>query len=375
MGLGLKFPWQRERSVQYLAAQFKKKIEELEQKVALLEGEKLLALAVLESMSEAVIAVDSSEKILFINLATERLFQLEQEKIAGKNLLEAIRNARLNDILLKTLRQNHPQSEEMEMLTPIFRFFQIQTASLAAEGKPVGAIAVLHDVTRLKQLEQGRKEFVANVSHELKTPLASIRAAVETLLEGALEDPNHNRRFLETIQEDTGRLSHLIEDLLDLARIESREIPLQKQKILCKDIIEKILQSFQKSLQQKNISVEVQAGSECITADPEQLRRAVGNLIDNAVKYNKPNGKIWIRTKTVSKWLQVEVEDTGIGIPEQDLPRIFERFYRVDKARSRDLGGTGLGLSIVKHIAEAHGGKVEVTSQIGKGSCFTLALP
>ncbi len=372
MGLGLAFLRKR---VNLHTQQQKKEKAELERKLETLEREKLLALAVLESMSEAVIAVDSSGKVLLVNQATEKLFGLDPNKVKGKNFLEAVRNTHLNEIILKALEQAKIQSEEMEMVTPIARFFRIQAAPLVQQGRTIGVIAVLHDVTQLKQLEQMRKEFVANASHELKTPLTSIQSAVETLLAGAMEDPGHHRQFLRCIEEDAGRLRRLIEDMLQLSRIESREAALQKQKVRAGDFLQEVIGVFKKNLQEKNISLESEWQEQTLIADPEQLRRAIENLMDNAVKYNKPNGKIWVRTKKEGNAVRIEVEDTGIGIPQGSLPRVFERFYRVDRARSRELGGTGLGLSIVKHIAERHGGRVEVTSQLGKGSCFTLWLP
>ncbi len=355
--------------------QLQEKIGQLEESLSLLERQKLLALGVLESMNEAVIAIDSSEKVLLINQATEKLFKITAEKVMGKNFLEAIRNTHLNEIVLKTLHQSQGQSEEMQMLVPIARFFRIQTAPLIQQGKAVGAVAVLHDVTQLKETEQIRKEFVANVSHELKTPLTAIQSAVETLLNGALEDPKYHHQFLSAIEDDTNRLRSLIEDLLKLSKIESREIPLQKQEILLEDFFFKISETFGNVLKEKGIQLRLQLEQKVATADAEQLRHAMTNLIENAIKYNKPQGCIWIRTKKSAMDLRIEVEDTGIGIPQEALPRIFERFYRVDKARSRELAGTGLGLSIVKHVAERHGGRVEIRSELGKGSCFSLVLP
>lgn len=351
------------------------KLRELDQKLETLEREQLLALAVLQSMNEAVIAIDSSQKILFVNQATEQLFGLKQEKVKGKNFLEAIRNTQLNEIMLKTFRESNSQSNQIEMLTPIQRFLKVQTSPLVQQSKTIGVIAVLHDVTQLRQLEQIRKEFVANVSHELKTPLTSIQSAVETLLNGALEDSKHNHKFLQCIEEETKRLGYLIEDLLQLSRIESKEISLKKERIVLEEVLQKAADHFKKALKERNITLALDNPHESLTADPEQLQRAIENLLDNAIKYNKSGGQVQLRAKREEDSLRIEVEDSGIGIPEQDLPRVFERFYRVDKARSRELGGTGLGLSIVKHIAESHGGRVEVTSHLGKGSCFSLVLP
>lgn len=375
MGLGLGFFRQRKNQRNLLIQHLKEDLRQLEERLYYLESNQVQVLAVLESMLEAVIAVDRQEKILFINPTTEGLFQIQQEKVKGRNLLEAVRNTPLNELILKTLKESRPQSEEIEMLTPIQRFFKVGTSPLVQQGQTIGAVAVLHDVTKLKELEQIRKEFVANVSHELKTPLTSIQASVETLMDGAIEDSQNNRRFLRCIEEDTRRLRDLIEDLLHLSRIESKEIPLKREEIALKEVIEKMTEKFQKALKEKNISLHLQIDPITLKVDLEQFQQAVGNLIDNAIKYNRPGGGIIIRAGREEEFLRLEVEDTGIGIPQEDLPRVFERFYRVDRARSRELGGTGLGLSIVKHIAERHGGRVEVTSLLGKGSCFTLWLP
>jgi len=358
-----------------LSRRLKENIQQLEARVLQFETAQIHTLAVLESMTEAVIAVDHEERVLFINSATEVLFQIQRQKVKGRNLLEAIRNTTLNELILKTVRQAQPKSEEIQMLTPIERVFQVQTSPLSQQGKTIGAVAVLHDVTTLKRLEQIRKEFVANVSHELKTPLTAIQASVETLLDGAINDSSHNRKFLECIEEDAQRLGNLIEDLLQLSRIESKEVPLKKENVVLAEIVRKSVEHFKKAIQQKNLAVEAGINDEKLPADSEQLQRAVDNLVDNAIKYNKQNGRILLRARRDGDWIRLEVEDTGIGIPQEGLPRIFERFYRVDKARSRELGGTGLGLSIVKHIAERHGGRVEVTSRLGQGSCFVLILP
>ncbi|MBI1976998.1 MAG: PAS domain-containing protein [Candidatus Omnitrophica bacterium] len=376
MGLGLDFfGLKKHHQNETLSRRLKENIEQLESKIHQLETTQIHTLAVLESMTEAVIAVDQEERVLFINAATEGLFQIERQKVKGRNLLEAIRNAPLNELILKTVRQSEPKSEEIQMLTPIERVFKAQTAPLSRQGKTIGAVAVLHDVTELKRLERIRKEFVANVSHELKTPLTAIQASVETLLDGAINDSSHNRKFLECIEKDAQRLHNLIEDLLQLSRIESKEIPLKKENVALSETARRAVGQFKKAIQQKNLTVEMEIGDEKLPADSVQLQRAIDNLVDNAIKYNKQDGRILLRARKEENWIRLEVEDTGIGIPEENLPRIFERFYRVDKARSRELGGTGLGLSIVKHIAERHGGRVEVTSRPGQGSCFTLWLP
>jgi two-component system phosphate regulon sensor histidine kinase PhoR len=232
---------------------------------------------------------------------------------------------------------------------------------------------VLHDVTETKRLERLRQDFVANVSHEMKTPLTAIRGFAETLLEGGLEDQANNRSFVERIKAQAERLEVLIEDTLSLARIERGEVALAVESVDWPALIKKAEETFRTSAADRNLALETKVEPDLpgIQGDSKLLEQAVGNLLDNAIKYNRPEGKVALSvTRAGEKGVRVLVEDTGIGIPREDLPRVFERFYRVDKARSRDLGGTGLGLSIVKHIVERHGGRVGSESEAGKGSRF-----
>jgi two-component system phosphate regulon sensor histidine kinase PhoR len=239
-----------------------------------------------------------------------------------------------------------------------------------------GCLIVIHDITEIRRLETMRRDFVANVSHELKTPLTSIKGFVETLLSGALEDKDNNRNFLKIIQDHTYRLDKLVNDLLSLSNLESKGIIIRKADFNLNTQAKEVILGFKSQLKNKNIEIINQLSHDFkVNADQDRIEQVFVNLIDNAIKFNKERGFIKIYTQDLDKDVKVIIEDSGTGIPQKDIPRIFERFYRVDKARSRELGGTGLGLSIVKHIIELHGGSVGVESTEGLGSKFWFILP
>ncbi|MCX7661818.1 MAG: ATP-binding protein, partial [Candidatus Omnitrophica bacterium] len=229
----------------------------------------------------------------------------------------------------------------------------------------------------LRRLEKIRQDFVANVSHELRTPISSIKGYAETLLEGAMEDKENRKEFLNIIYKDATRLANLIEDLLDLSKIESGKMKMHFEALDLRPIVESALNILENNIKEKKLSVTIDISEDLpkVLIDEKRILQVFLNLLDNAVKYTPQNGRINIRAYPADEYVQVEISDTGIGIPEKDLPRIFERFYRVDKARSRELGGTGLGLSIVKHIIKAHKGEIWVKSELGKGSTFFFSLP
>jgi two-component system phosphate regulon sensor histidine kinase PhoR len=246
------------------------------------------------------------------------------------------------------------------------------------EGNRVGVLVVLNDITRLRKLENIRKDFVANVSHEIRTPITAIKGFVETLRDGAIHSPQDAERFLGIIQNHVQRLETLVEDLLSLSRIEEEKekeaIVLEEKAI--KEVLEGALVLCQAKADSKQIRIELSCGDEVkATVNPSLLEQAVVNLLDNAIQYSEPGKRIWVQGETTPEGVLIRVRDEGCGIEKQHQERLFERFYRVDKARSRKLGGTGLGLAIVKHIMEAHGGHVSVESQLGPGSTFTLHLP
>jgi two-component system phosphate regulon sensor histidine kinase PhoR len=256
------------------------------------------------------------------------------------------------------------------------RVFEVNATPIFKDASVNGALVVIHDITEIRRLETVRRDFVANVSHELKTPLTSIKGFIETLLEGALEDKENNRNFLKIIQSHADRLDALVNDLLSLSHLESKEIRVDKTDFDLNAQVEEVLRGFKSQLKAKGIEVEYAVLKNLkVSADKDRIHQVLVNLIDNAIKFNKEKGSIKLYAESVNGNLKVIVEDSGMGIPSKDIPRIFERFYRVDKARSRELGGTGLGLSIVKHIIELHNGAVGVESTEGLGSKFWFTLP
>ncbi len=348
----------------------------LEEKVSRLENENSQMQAILKSMAEGVIAVDKGTTIRSVNPTIEKIFDISANEVKGRFFLEAIRNNDLSELVNSVLEKGEFISRELSLLWPVQKTFQINASPIFENGAVCGCLMVMHDITEIRRLETIRSDFVANVSHELKTPLTSIKGFVETLLEGALEDKENNRHFLEIIQGHANRLDSLVNDLLDLSYLESKEIALEKKEVNIKELTDDILSGFNAQLKKKSVAARNDLASDLvISLDEEKIGQVLTNLIDNAIKFNRENGTMKIYSKDFGKKIKVFVEDSGIGIPPKDISRIFERFYRVDKARSRQLGGTGLGLSIVKHIVELHGGSVGVESTEGLGSKFYFSLP
>jgi len=335
--------------------------------------------AVLSSMLEGVIAVSRDERILSINPAAARWFDLDPEKIRDRSIPEAIRNLAIQKFVTRSLKSRVPVEDDVTVYRNGERILNIKSAPLLDVGpEPIGILIVFNDVTQLRRLEDMRREFVANVSHEIKTPLTAIKGFVETLHHNIVETPEEAQRFLAIIAKHVDRLNTIIEDLLMLSRIENEgeRGAIQRERTRLRDIFQNAVQICRPRADEKGIRIEL-AGDEGIEAmvDPILLEQAVVNLLDNAVKYSDSEKTVRVQARAVDYEIQVQVQDHGIGIEEKHLPRLFERFYRVDKARSRALGGTGLGLAIVKHIAQAHGGHVTVESRLGEGSRFTLHLP
>lgn len=337
--------------------------------------------AILKSMNDGLIAVDRSGNILLINPAVERMFNIRYESSIGRSLIEVIRNFDLERLLYKALTGKEPVTQELRIFAPDPKVFRISTAPLTNEEGVVGVVAVMRDITAFREVERMKTDFVANVSHELRTPLTSIKGFVETLLDGALEDPQTAKHFLEIINDEADRLNRLISDLLSLSRIEAKQgevhkVPLYLDKVINNTVSVLSPQAGEKMLA---LNVDIQTCLPVIEADEDMVGQLLINIIDNAIKYTPAGGEISIKAE---KWItssiegvKIAVSDTGIGIPRESIPRLFERFYRVDKARSREMGGTGLGLAIVKHILEVHDGKITVNSIMGKGSTFTVYLP
>ncbi len=350
--------------------------DQLQQGVQELQSQRNQAQAILDSMVEAVVALDREGGVLWLNGSAQRLFEVTTDQARGKRLLEVFRQPALDELVREGLASRQPTVREVRVFSPREAMIRFQVAP--CEGGEQGATLVLvaQDVTEVRRLEQMRREFVGNVSHELKTPLTSIRGLVETLLSGALEDPANNRRFVTLIDEDATRLSRLIDDLLQLSEIESKAVPLRLERVNIAVLLDDIQTSFGQRMKERRLAceIEIPPDTPAVQADPDRLRQVFVNLLDNAIKFTPEGGRIRLSARPRGPMLDISVSDTGVGIPEQDLPRIFERFYRVDKARSRELGGTGLGLSIVKHIVEAHGGTVSVVSRAQQGATFTVSL-
>ena len=347
------------------------------QKLRELESQRQQAQAILDSMVEGVVALTREGQILWLNGSAQRLLKLSSDQAAGKRLTELVRHTELDEMIKEVLTQRRPASREIQTFSPREQVMRFQATPCEGGASDAALVLMAQDVTEVRRLEGLHREFAANVSHELKTPLTSIKSLTETLLTGALEDAQNNRRFVSMIDQDATRLTRLIDDLLELSQMESKASPLNLQPVNLRSLIESLLPMFQQPMQERQITMEVMIPSDTpqVQADPDRLRQVFVNLIDNAVKFNTPNGRVSIRAQIFKAQIRILVEDAGVGIPEQDLPRIFERFYRVDKARSRELGGTGLGLAIVKHLVELHHGTVEVESRLGSGSTFTITLP
>jgi two-component system phosphate regulon sensor histidine kinase PhoR len=337
---------------------------------------------VLGGMIEGVVAVDARQRIVLANEAARRLFDFRPPTVEGRSLLEVIRNHALHEAVTTALTTSEPLRFELRRAGPPAMSVDIHVQPLPGEPCP-GVVLVIHDTTALRRLESIRREFVANVSHELKTPLSSIKAYTETLQNGALSDPETSKRFLGRIEEQTERLTRLIMDMLMLARIESDHQAFEIVTIDVPPVVQKCMDNYRSAAEAKQITMlakadesEASAGAACrVKADREGLREILDNLLDNAIKYTPEGGSVSVLWRSNGTLAQIAVRDSGIGIKPEDQERIFERFYRVDKARSRELGGTGLGLSIVKHLAQSMNGAVAVESEVGKGSVFTVELP
>jgi two-component system, OmpR family, phosphate regulon sensor histidine kinase PhoR len=335
--------------------------------------------AVLSSMMEAVIVIDNNEKIISVNQAAERLFGIDLRTVKGRNLQEAVRNTELHRFILKTLSSTESLEGEIMFIGDPEKHLQAHGAALLDEqDKKIGVLIVFNDVTRLKTLENVRRDFVANVSHELKTPITSIKGFLETLKEGAVNDPENAERFLDIIIKHTDRLNSIIDDLLTLSRIErdteKGEIALEPGHV--ETVIASVAKSCELKAKLKEIDLRYETDDNMTALiNPVLLEQALVNLVDNAIKYSDRGKTVRIEARKVGPEAVIRVIDQGCGIPKEHLTRIFERFYRVDKARSRKVGGTGLGLSIVKHIANAHHGRIMVESSPSSGSVFTLYVP
>ena len=352
---------------------------QLNQRIETILNQKNEQEAVFSSMVEGVIAIDTNQRILRINQAAKEILEISGEKIEGMTIQEAIRNSELQNLILFSLQQESPIGQEIEIQKENECFLFIQSAPLMDTQKAkCGIVVVINDITKIKQLEKHRKEFVANVSHELRTPLTTIQGFAETLLNPSVTDQKQKDEFLKIIHTHSIRLGAIIEDLLTLSRVEKdterKQIELVEGEI--KTTLESAILLCENKATDRNIQIELDCPDDCkVKHNSPLMEQAIVNLLDNAIKYSNSDSKIQVEVLSKDEGITICVSDQGLGIPKEHLPRLFERFYRVDKARSRKLGGTGLGLSIVKHIALAHNGRVDVKSEIDKGSVFSLHLP
>lgn len=350
--------------------------DELQQQLTRHDQERDLSRTVLRRMIESVIVLDPEEKVQFVNEAACKLLKFQASAVVGRKLWEVIRHRSIMEAAESALRNDVSMATEQVIDLPADRKVKVQATKLTGTHKG-GAVLVLHDVTDMHRLERMRQDFFSNVSHELKTPLAAIQATVETLLDGALHDPKHNMNFLGRINENVDRLNRLVNDLLELSRIETGQQTLDLTATPLVPALEACIQRLEHRAQARKQQLSLAGDSEAVDAhaDDMALDQILDNLVDNAIKYTPEGGTITLKASQAAGQARIDIIDNGFGISEKDLPRIFERFYRADRARDRQDPGTGLGLSIVKHLVQAQGGNIDVKSNLGQGSCFTVSLP
>jgi two-component system phosphate regulon sensor histidine kinase PhoR len=326
-------------------------------------------------MVEGVLVLDETGRIQLANRAVSRLFSLVGEA-QGKTLLEVLRLHEMEHVVQYLSREKQLVGYELNLPGPPERSIEINAAAVENAGCRFGTVLVFHDTSRLKQLERTREEFVANVSHELRTPLSLIKGYAETLLDGAIDQPEVARKFVSTIDRNAERLKLLIEDLLTISELESGRVKLALQLAALDSIIGKVFADHHSVAEAKAVELKTESSGIMVSADPGRIEQVLANLVNNAIKYGHRQGRVTVRARDREDgFAEIAVEDNGPGIPEEAIERIFERFYRLDKARSREQGGTGLGLSIAKHIVQSHGGKLCVVSQPGRGATFYFTLP
>jgi two-component system, OmpR family, phosphate regulon sensor histidine kinase PhoR len=348
----------------------------LDRTIQTLTEERNLSSAILGSMVEGVAVVNGSERLVFANPGFAEILSLDVPPTSGSALVEVVRQTELLEAVRQVLRGEPRVQSEIVTGTLRQHYFAITVAAVRA-GDTTGAVVVLHDITELRRLERVRRDFVANVSHEFRTPLTAIQGFSETLLAGAIDDPQNRTRFLEIILEHSRRLARLTEDLLVLSKMDAERLELEIRRLSVSQLIESCLETAQRRGAEKDlqISVNMPQGLPDIAGDRRRLAEVLQNLLDNAIQYTLPGGRIVVSAENAVDEIILTVTDTGIGIPKADQSRIFERFYRVDAARSREAGGTGLGLAIAKHLVEVHGGRLWVESEIGQGSQFHFSVP
>jgi two-component system phosphate regulon sensor histidine kinase PhoR len=357
-----------------LAAAFNDMANEIRLMVRELREEKQKVETIFARMGEAIVVTDPAGRINLCNPAFERVFGVPCEQAHGLTVADATKSNPLDQAFRAAL-EGAQQTAEVRVLFPAQRILEATVTGIT-DGQTLGAVGILHDVTQLRRLEAVRREFVVNASHELQTPITAIRAMTETLLAGGRDDPALTERFLQDLERQANRLGALVRDLLDLASVEAGVHSHGSGMVAVSEVASSVAEQLRSLAEQRQVAVELDVPADVtVGCDWASLSRILSNLLDNAIKYTEAGGRAGVTASRADDVVSVTVWDTGIGIPSTDLERVFERFYRVDKGRSRALGGTGLGLSIVKHLADTLGGRVSVESELGKGSRFTVVLP
>lgn len=333
--------------------------------------------SLLENMASGVMLLDPRGRILLVNAMAERLLGSSRKELIGRQHIAASHHYELGQLIDRCLQSGERYKQELTVYYPQERILDVHLSPIPrAGGGKGGVVVVMHDITEIRRLERLRSEFVANVSHELRTPLTAVKGFAETLLDGAMHEPETLQAFLKIILHESDRLHRMIGELLDLSKIEFGQVKLDFRRIHLKEHLEDVLRLVQVEAEERQLTLQLHVADDpVIEADPDRFRQILLNLLSNAIAYTPPGGRIDLMAESHPDGTWVRVRDTGIGIPEEDLPHLFERFYRVDKARSRESGGTGLGLAIVKHLVEAHHGMIEVKSELGRGSQFSVFFP
>ena len=351
--------------------------QELERQIA---GRESGTQAILGAMEDGVLVVDARSRITLMNSTFQKLFDLRDPAV-DVPLVEAVRHATLDQLIAETLETGEAMRSELSVTdsrTHSERHIEVSAVPIKrADDEMPGAVVLFHDITELKQVDQIRREFVANVSHELRTPLSILRGYIEVLLDEPETPREELARILSIMERHSKRLQRLVDDLLSLAQLESSGATLELSAVRVDELFNNLIRDWKEKLAAKNLKVIVDLTPEALTlqADGTRLEEVLYNLLDNAVKFSRENGEIYLRGTRLGSDMVLSVSDNGLGIGKEHLSRIFERFYRADKARSRELGGTGLGLAIVKHIAQLHGGRVEAESELGSGTTIRVILP
>jgi two-component system, OmpR family, phosphate regulon sensor histidine kinase PhoR len=361
-----------------LAQSLNSTADQLQRLFESVDSERTKLQTVLENMSEGILVLDQSRKVSLSNRAVENLLGRSSPIPAGTPWHETFRHPELQAFFENVYATGTPGTKSFLLHSTPERYFQATLAPLLnAKGGIEMLIAVFYDTTAIERVNRVRKDFVANVSHELRTPLTSIQGYAETLIDGAVDDPHRRGEFLERIRQQSDRLGKLTADLLTLSTIESGKYPFKRSRVDASKVVRESIDAVEGAAKLKSIAIrfDPDPSNPAVECDPDAIHQVLLNLLDNAVKFSSPQGKVEVAVRADDGSLRFSVTDHGMGIPSLDLPRLGERFYRVDKARSRELGGTGLGLAIVKHIVEAHGGKLSIQSELGKGSCFSFTLP